>query len=151
MTLYHRCRNRGALGVCAPPPSFHKLLYKLLTSRCEVLNCAPPPPPQSKSLSHATVYNYRRRQATIKVYVFLTNVPPKVHPMKEIACSDAVHVTCANKVRNGPAKHGCSMYSQTRQLPCPWHVLNISLFFCRCLFVEEIVCCVFTVECQECN
>ena len=32
----------GAPGACAPP-SFHKLLYKLLTTLCVVSNCAPPP------------------------------------------------------------------------------------------------------------
>ena len=34
----------GTVGECAPP-SFHKLLYKLLTTLCVVSNCAPPPPP----------------------------------------------------------------------------------------------------------
>ena len=34
------------------PPKFHKLLYKLLTTLCVVLDCAP----QSKSLSYAPVY-----------------------------------------------------------------------------------------------
>ena len=41
----HRCRKLGtggAPGACVPPPSFHKLLYKLLTTLCVVSNCAPP-------------------------------------------------------------------------------------------------------------
>ena len=39
------------MGACAlPPPSFHKLLYKLLTTLCVVLTV----PPQSESLSYAT-------------------------------------------------------------------------------------------------
>ena len=33
-----------------PPPMFHKLSYKLLTTRCVVSDCAP----QSKSLSYAS-------------------------------------------------------------------------------------------------
>ena len=63
--------------------------------------------------------------------------------MEKIACSDAVHVTCANKVKNGPAsaKHGCSVYSQTKQLPCPRHILNISLSSCIdiCLWKRSCV------------
>ena len=46
----HRRRNQGGTGgMC--PPKFHKLLYKLLTTLCVVINCAPP---QSKSLSYTT-------------------------------------------------------------------------------------------------
>ena len=44
----HRRRNRGHVP---PPPMFHKLLYKLLTTLCVVSDCAPP---QSKSLSYAS-------------------------------------------------------------------------------------------------
>ena len=40
----------GGTGRVLPPPSFHKLLYKLLTTLCVVSNWAP----QSKSLSYAT-------------------------------------------------------------------------------------------------
>ena len=40
----------GTGGMC-PPPSFHKLLYKLLTTLGVVLTM---PPSQSKSLSYAT-------------------------------------------------------------------------------------------------
>ena len=47
LTTRHRHRNRGGGGggtggMC--PPSFHKLLYKLLTTLCAVLTV----PPQSK-------------------------------------------------------------------------------------------------------
>ena len=39
----------GTGGMC--PPSFYKLLYKLLTTICVISNCAPRPPNQ-KSLSY---------------------------------------------------------------------------------------------------
>ena len=45
---WHRHRNRGGTGgMC--PPSFHRLLYKLLTTLC----VGSIVPPQSKSLSYA--------------------------------------------------------------------------------------------------
>ena len=66
-TLYTRHRHRnwggggGTEGMCPPPPptpSFHKLLYKLLTTLCVVSRVTPPPHPhpKSKSLSYAYVW-----------------------------------------------------------------------------------------------
>ena len=104
--LFHRRRNRGAPGACAPPSKFHKLLYKLLTTLYVVSDCAPLP--IKKSFLHPCLFykmsiSKRTVQITTLYLPFLRWITPAdaVHQCLLLQSSVCTLTSCQDSVYKG--------------------------------------------------